>query len=246
MAASDLTKSRILAAIKNTAAGNGGAPLGWRRFKTETGIRDSEWKGIYWARWSDAIREAGFVPHALTGAHDSGEMLQKCADLALQLGRLPTASDMRLSAHQGLKLPSDKTLARHFGGMAGLVEALSEFCKTRSQYLKVIDMCGRYVPRLNGTDEELDPAPETTGYVYLIKSGRYYKIGRSNSAGRREYELKLQLPERPDTVHTIETDDPCGIEAYWHHRFKSKRKHGEWFELDTADVKAFKRRRIFM
>jgi hypothetical protein len=80
--------------------------------------------------------------------------------------------------------------------------------------------------------------------VYLLHLGKHYKIGRSNAFGRRERELAIQMPERATTVHVISTDDPVGIEAYWHKRFADKRVRPDagWFALDGPDVAAFKRR----
>jgi hypothetical protein len=77
-----------------------------------------------------------------------------------------------------------------------------------------------------------------------MKSGRYYKIGKTSAVGRREYELAIRLPEQVTTIHAIRTDDPSGIEAYWHKRFEAKRQKGEWFKLDAADIAAFKRRKF--
>src|SRR5260370_1235533 len=70
------------------------------------------------------------------------------------------------------------------------------------------------------TDSQRPPKNQQFGSVYLLRSGRFYKIGRSNAVGRREREIVLQLPEQAKLVHSITTDDPIGIEAYWHERFK--------------------------
>ena len=82
------------------------------------------------------------------------------------------------------------------------------------------------------------------GLVYLLKAGRHYKLGKTNATGPCERDLAIQLPERANTAHAIRTDDPNVIEAYWHRRFEAERKHGEWFEPDQTDVKAFRRRKF--
>ncbi len=106
------------------------------------------------------------------------------------------------------------------------------------------DVAGICRPIAEVQDNPSGEAEIVFGFVYLMKSGRYYKIGRTNAVGRRERELTIQLPEKASTVHSIRTDDPGGIEAYWHGRFQSKRKNGEGFDLASADIKAFKRRKF--
>jgi len=45
-------------------------------------------------------------------------------------------------------------------------------------------------------------------------------------------------------AHTVRTDDPTGIEEYWHKWFDAKRKNGEWLALESPDVAAFRRRQF--
>jgi hypothetical protein len=90
-------KTHILNEIKRTAAENGGIPLGGARFKAQTAIKNGDWFGVYSARWGDALREAGFEPNQLQGAYEKQHVLQKYAELTLELGRIPVHSNGQTS-----------------------------------------------------------------------------------------------------------------------------------------------------
>jgi hypothetical protein len=237
-----MDRAFILAEVRRTAEANGGRPLGSRAFSRTTGVTKGDWGG-HWARWSDVVRAAGLVPNTLTPAYSREQLLDKYANYALQLGRLPTNADMRLKARTDDDFPHDRPF-RRLGTKTELVAQLLDYCRAHNGMEDVVSWCEAYTREHAECREKSQQDSVELGFVYLVKSGRYYKIGKSNAFGRRQYELSLQLPEPVRTVHVIRTDDPSGIEAYWHHRFAKKRKAGEWFDLDAADVNAFRRRRF--
>lgn len=237
----------IVAAIQRTAAANGGEPPGRERFARVTGIRTSDWLGRYWARWGDALIEAGFEPKQFMQRIDDADLLAALIPEIRRLRRMPTSAELRLRARQGVDgFPSHTAFGR-LGGKAEVRQLLLAYCQGRPEYsdVELVLQASPDPPRRRSSDEP-DAHDDSGGFgcVYLMKSGRYFKIGRTNSSGRRERELAIQLPERAETVHVIETDDPVGIERYWHQRFADHRKNGEWFDLPAAEVKAFKRRKF--
>ena len=239
-----MLKQHILSEIQRTATANGGAPLGKRRFFAETGIRETDWSGKHWARWGDALREAGYSPNELQVSYSDDHLLEQYATLVLKLGHIPTVPEVKLHARRASGFPSHNTFAR-FGGRNSLLASVHKFAAARDKFAPVAAMLAEFASsRASEAEDPPPPADETFGFVYLIKSGGHFKLGRTNALGRRERELAIQLPVKAVTVHSIRTDDPPGIEAYWHRRFEAKRKNGEWFELSAQDVAAFRRRKF--
>jgi len=239
-----MDKQTILDEIRRTAATNAGQPLGALRFTTETGIKETDWNGKFWARWGDALQEAGFEPNKWIEGYDEGLLIECLIRIMRDLGRVPTYRELLLRSRTDPTLPAAKTFAKRLGLKHERLNKIRAFCGERPEYSDVLAMCGE-APGIGTTPVELDAPAGADGFVYMLRSGRFYKIGRTNALGRRERELAIQLPEKTATVHTIATDDPVGVEGYWHKRFAARRKNGEFFELTAADVRAFKRwRRI--
>lgn len=74
------------------------------------------------------------------------------------------------------------------------------------------------------------------GYVYLLKSGPAYKIGRAREVDARIKQISPVLPYPVEVVHTIPSNNVVRAEAHYHQMFASKRLRGEWFDLSDADV----------
>ncbi len=239
-----MDKDHILLEIKRTTEENGGAPLGVERFEKETGIKRSHWSGRYWLKWGDAIEEAGYsYTNKMQTAYADDFLIKKLIDLILELGHFPTSDELRFKRHHDKSFPSKDTFGR-FNGKGNLIETVIKYCRTNKTHSSVIDICNEALPKTKPSQEIITDSKNIEyGFVYLMKSGKRFKIGRSNNAERREYELGIILPEELELVHKIITDYPSGIEKYWHGRFQDKRKRGEWFDLSAGDVKAFKSRK---
>jgi len=232
-------KVQILDDIRRLAAENEGRPPSIRQFEDATGVRESVWRGVLWANWSEAVTEAGLTPNPLPHERriEDDVLLEKLAEACRYYGKVPTVAQLRMRRRADPDFPYVKTFERRFGGFADLGAHIQQWVVRHDAYRDVADMLG--APK-----DDWIAAKPAEGSVYLLRSGDFYKIGRSDALERRVKEIRVALPEAATLVHAIRTDDSSGIEAYWHRRFAERRANGEWFKLDRFDVAAFKRRRF--
>ncbi|MEW8265861.1 MAG: GIY-YIG nuclease family protein [Candidatus Thiodiazotropha sp.] len=89
--------------------------------------------------------------------------------------------------------------------------------------------------------EEFGETKNEECFVYLMKDLRNnsHKIGISSSPGIRERTLQSEQPktELIAAKKYINRKIALNIEKALHETYKHKRKRGEWFDLDTEDLK---------
>jgi hypothetical protein len=253
-----MDKNQLLNEVRRIAQENGGNPPGSRSFYVCTDTRESTWKGKSWNEWNnwnDVLNEAGYERRTKTEKRPNSGILEQLALLTRKLGRFPVTLDMRREKRTNQHFPNDKTLLTSFGGRVETLNALRNYCSTDPCFadllpvLETTELSGSFkpvnVPRVIKCDDQLIDV----GYVYLIRSHDVCKIGCTRAPYRRAAEIANQSARGAELLHLISTDDPEGIERYWHIRFASQavaalnKASGEWFHLSTADIKLFKKRK---
>jgi hypothetical protein len=99
-----------------------------------------------------------------------------------ELGNFPVVREMHLKALRDAGFPSEGVF-RGFGGQRPLAARLREYCLAKG-YDDVAALCGPAPGQPGGLSAEAPRREVPLGFVYLIKSGRFYKIGRSNAVFR--------------------------------------------------------------
>lgn len=234
------TKQHILDEIKRLAMVRGGR-IGIRAFCSETGIPKHQILGLHWVKWNDALSEAGvktnsfFVPPT-----EDSAVIEAFVQLIKKLRRWPTQYDLQMERRRNKSFPSIPVI-RRVRKASPFASRIASYCADSADLVEVA-IIATEVAKAEIDDAPIEKNAPVVGYVYMMKSGRRYKIGHTKSPTRRHREVRLDLPDPTLIVHTVATDDPTGVEAYWHERFKTKRvRDTEFFSLDTNDVAAFKR-----
>lgn len=237
-----MTKVAILSEIQRLAQLRGGR-IGLAAFLKATGIPEKQILGKHWATWNEALMEAGIKTTSFSKPKTpEASIFEAVALFVLRLGKWPTENELALERRRDSSFPSLNVI-RRLRKTGEFQSKLMDHCANRQDLARVKAIAAQQ-PMPDMDEKPSNGRAPVQGYVYMMRSGRRYKIGHTNSPVRRHREVRLELPDPTYLVHSIETDDPKGIEAYWHHRFDAKRvRDTEFFKLDASDVAAFKRRK---
>jgi len=219
-----MSREEIIAEIRGLAA-EIGRPPGIKLFEAETGIPPHHWRGVHWARWSEALKEAGFEPNVQMQKADPEVLLQQLAIATRRLGHCPTTDELHLY-RRTTPAPTPGALRRHFGRRAALLARLKGWAADRPDFADVA--------ALLDADPTPPPPGVAEGVLRLFRCRDQYRFARSGGPA-------VWIPRSSELQHEIRTDDPAGVEAYWRRRFAYRRINSEWYALTAEDVAAFRR-----
>jgi len=113
-------RDHIITEMRRLAAENDGNAPGKQAFVTATGIVEAKWRGKYWARWGDALVEAGFQPNVWRSKNDAETILNGIIAACRHYGRFPTQSELSLLRQSDPSIPSPRVMTNNL--------ALFAFC----------------------------------------------------------------------------------------------------------------------
>ena len=108
-------RAHIIQEIRRIAELAGGQPPGWKAFYRDTAIPENQWRGKFWARWGDALIEAGFQPNEWQSRLDSETVLLGVVSACRHYGWFPTSDEIQLHRGTDPTIPSSLILPRFSG-----------------------------------------------------------------------------------------------------------------------------------
>jgi hypothetical protein len=244
-----ISRDEMIAFVQRSARANGNRPLGERAFFADTCLNRRDLWDVGVRSYGDLCELAGYSRNRLQTQLEPNRLLEALAVLTAEIERYPDHTDREIARRKNNAFPSYEAYRTAQSKNGPLANQLLEWCRTRPAHAAAHRIVKEYVSRQDTAPASAHRRGKVvTGYVYLMRygtRGRKYKIGKSEDPPRRHSQISGMVPQELSIVHVIETDDPIGIEKYWHQRFDEKlvTNKKEIFQLEPGDIAAFKRRK---
>lgn len=241
-----LTKEEIIKAVQRWARENRRTPSE-KIIREELRIPKLDWIN-YWTKITDLQREAGLAPQGFDKTkYTKKDLCDEFIKFIREIKKWPSRDELDYKRRHNLNFPASGTFYDTLGKVktGDLPQAILDYIDNKQDYEDISHICSTVLKHHQDISEISKDNQLEHGFVYLGKRGSHYRIGRTKDLDQRRNDHNINQPEYFEYIYAIETDDMVHIENYWHKRFELKKITGEWFKLNSSDVKAFKRWRIF-
>lgn len=89
--------------------------------------------------------------------------------------------------------------------------------------------------------EDLDEIKRKRGFIYVVRSQGFYKIGRTKNKESRTRKYVTENPLPIEFVVWTEVDACWHVERELHKALEPKRYRSEWYRLEDGDVEKIKK-----
>lgn len=241
------SKEEILKKIKEWSKENDGKTPGEKVFYEYADFNVYQLHKLGWANYGELVDEAELIPNTFDNTQYSYEQICDLFISAMrEKNQWPSRGYLDVKHLNDSSYPSSATFYKKLGLTGDLAQSILDYIGDKDDYDDVKNICLPVIEKYAVSDKS-DEAGKTVEEVYMYKyknQSQPIKVGRSKDVERRGEEIVIGAHDKAVLIHSIKTDDPSGVENYWHRRFrKSGREeyNNEWFRLKPEDVKAFKR-----
>jgi len=246
------SREDVLSKIKEWSRENGDSTPSEKVFFEYAGIGIHDLKKLGWSYYGALVKEAGLKPNKFDKTKYSKKNL---TDLFINTireeNKWPTRGELDVKHYHNQNFPNYATFVNQLGLTGDIARSILDQVKYKKGFEDIEKICSLVAEKYK-KDEIGRNDHQTVGEVYMFKyvnQSQPIKVGRSNDSFRRGIELSAGAHDRLELIYNIKTDDPEGIEKYWHNRFRRFGREelaNEWFKLKPDDIKAFKRwRKIY-
>ncbi len=92
----------------------------------------------------------------------------------------------------------------------------------------------------NFSDNYMRTKKNNSGHIYVLKCGKYHKIGRAKYLAKRISAYNTHSPYEIEVVKTILVEDCVQFEKLLHMTFSNFKHRGEWYYLTFGSLSALK------
>lgn len=155
--------------------------------------------------------------------------MKRSFELPIQIFFFKEGKQVSLNGH---KYPERQHIINCINSLKDL---LKEDVKETEDYNKNID---EYLEKESHsyTSKVKKPLP-MSGWVYVYKQGKYYKIGRSQKEDCRRTKYITENPIKISLICKFKCGDYILAEETLHKYFSEKRSNREWYLLNKEDIK---------